>query len=195
MNVINVLRKLEGRIVTAVDKLSYGLFVKQYFDEEVSYLSDLLFRKIKREHDREPFNAVVGILNCGRPLAMYLAKKLNVDYYEIRISKNKNNPFSDVFLLQNMFDKGYIVEPFNDDLSDSKVLIVDEDCYSGRTLQLAKKVIGSKNCKTAVLIVLLNESSDRYIPDFYALRNVRRKVYPWSDVNPNHISPLTYVIR
>lgn len=102
---------------------------------------DKLINKIKKTNIN--FDCIIGIKTGGAILCKYIAIKLNIKYYFIKVSKTKFNcNKKQLNTLTDIFDnhiikkksKYMICEPIIDNLKNQNVLVIDELISSGNTL-------------------------------------------------------------
>jgi hypoxanthine phosphoribosyltransferase len=133
--------------------------------EEFDSMTDDLCQKCK---DFEP-DIVVGLLQSGFYPSYKISEKFKSDIDFIKISTNY---LRDIIWLQHLT---YMRDPATGeiqhrlmslnkkDLTDRKVLIVDDESSSGATLNLAKRVVErgrAAEIKTAVLVSYIEEHGD-----------------------------------
>lgn len=103
---------------------------------------DNLINKIKKLNIN--FDCIIGIKTGGAILCKYIAKKLNIKYYFIKVSKIKFNcNKKHLNILTDIIDnhvikkksKYMICEPIIDNLKNQNVLVIDELISSGNTMR------------------------------------------------------------
>jgi len=187
---VNILLGLERLLVPVLDRISSGTFIKGISSEEVSEWAETLYKKLAKER----FDVVVGIERGGLPLAKYLAERLDLEMDSMKICIDGDSKFKDIMFLQGVETgrKTRMIKPTRERYENMKILVVDEDCYTGKTLRIAEKYLKG-DVKTAVLVDM---SHKEYKPDFYAVKpNTKMKVLPWHSASPRYIDPMEYKIK
>jgi hypoxanthine phosphoribosyltransferase len=114
--------------------------------------------------------AVVGIAKGGVLPAVVLSSAFGLDFYPIRLSTRVNERV--------VRQTPELLVPPTGHLAGRRVLLVDDICISGRTLELAGEAIrrvGAIEVRTAVLAV--HKGSRR--PDWWALETDALILMPW----------------
>lgn len=145
-------------------------------------------------------DVVVGISSGGDYPAEELSKRLNTPLTKVKISHYNLNfggiEFDEIIGAYRIAKalghkpKIELIKDVNiDEVKGKKILIIDDDSYSGKTLEVAKKSIKMKNpldVKTGVLHTYLEnhavDFSGKCLPkkDFY---NFKYR-FPWSKISP-----------
>ncbi len=162
--------------------------------EDVNDLAINLAGKIRKEYDPD---LIVGVERGGVYPAYCLAEEMQIPYTTINISRKKmyvgNIETDQILLLSKLLGKSQknpprLESPFYYEGNARRALIIDDDCGSMRTLNLAKLHLARKNLKSKTSVIL-HES--RGMPDFYAGKQTdlwklakRDKVFPWSQYSP-----------
>ena len=113
---------------------------------------------------------VVGIAKGGVIPAVFLASAFRVDFYPIKLSSRKN----EVVVREKPI---WYVRP-TADAKGQRVLLVDDICVAGRTLEMAKKSLlenGALEVRTATLAVHGNS----ILPDYFAIKTDDCIIFPW----------------
>jgi hypoxanthine phosphoribosyltransferase len=103
---------------------------------------DNLINKIKKKKIK--FDCIIGIKTGGAIICKYIAKKLNIKYYFIKVSKTKYNCNKKQFnTLTDIIDnhiikkksKYIVCEPIINNLKNQNLLVIDELISSGNTMK------------------------------------------------------------
>jgi hypoxanthine phosphoribosyltransferase len=108
--------------------------------ELVTYM-DILVDKIKRTGIK--FDSVVGIKSGGAIMTKYIANKLNLKYYYVKISdsdykcnKKSTDTFDYFFKYFMKKKKSYMMcEAIDEDMFGEKVLLIDEALVTGKSMK------------------------------------------------------------
>jgi len=124
--------------------------------EKYGILINQLVEKIKRSEEYESIKYIYGVTRGGLPIAVHLSHYLGVPFLDQIIFLSKDN-FT---------------------INSGNILIVDDICDTGRTLEKYK------NFKTATLFYKKRAS---VIPDFYVEVVEKWQIFPWEirDEIPN----------
>jgi hypoxanthine phosphoribosyltransferase len=176
---------LEKVLLRPLEKISGGRMVKNYSMDEVRNLSENLLQKL----DGEEFDVMVGIERSGVPLTNYLSERMDVETDFMRICRNSHSRFNKILFLQGMDvdSEPKVIKRPKERYEGKKVLVVDDDCGTGRTLKKASSLLDG-DAKTAVLLYF-TQARD-FVPDFYAARRTGPKVLPWYEMSPEYVPPM-----
>ncbi len=116
--------------------------------EGYGLLMNQLVKKIKSSKEYESIKYVYGIIRGGLPIAVHLSHYLGVPLFE-----------QNLFSLETIFT-----------INPSNILIVDDICDTGRTLEKYK------DFKTATLFYKERAS---VMPDFYVEVVEKWQIFPW----------------
>lgn len=156
---------------------SVGLVMDSYVHEhkgkvEVSWddfgkMCRDLALKINKEYQPD---VVVGVAKAGVIPGVVIASMFRKDFYTIKISRRKND--------QVVHARPILFVPITDSVYGKKVLVVDEICVTGQTMQIAKKEVMSKHAKEVRSASMFIHSFS-FKPDYYAMETDAMIVNPW----------------
>ncbi|MEB3760375.1 MAG: hypothetical protein GSR81_05955 [Desulfurococcales archaeon] len=143
--------------------------------EQISWEKiDLYTRKIAekiRNSGYQP-DVIVGILRGGLVPARLLADELGVDdigVMEIKLYKT----------IGLRGERPYLRQPLVLDITEKKVLLVDDISDTGLTLQLAMEAVGFHMPKEVKTVTLYIKPWTNLVPDYYAEVTENWIVFPW----------------
>jgi hypoxanthine phosphoribosyltransferase len=147
--------------------------------------------KIRSSYNPE---VVVGIAKGGVIPAVFLSSAYLLDFFPIKLSSRHNEQIISDNPVWHVYPTGA--------LKAKKVLLVDDICAAGRTMEAAKKEIMKSNAKeicTAALAV--HENSVK--PDYFILKTDALIVWPWDrdvlsgndtwSINPEYMEEMTKI--
>lgn len=172
-------------------KFSDTLFLSRYIEwKELENNMDILISKIKQSGSN--FDAVVGIKSGGAILSKYIANKLELKCYYIKISDkddgcNKNLITSGINYrikkLTNSEKEYTICEGVQDNIMGKNILLIDEQIASGNTM---KNAIGylynTKNASFVLPCTIYLNSNQKLINSseiLYLIKNKDVYIWPW----------------
>lgn len=189
----NLIHKLESKIFKVWSPFNFV---------DYSHV-DKLIDSLEKEIVNSKFNPdiLVGISHGGDYLTEKLSKRLDVqsekiklDHYHLKLGILDLDEIVGAFTLAKLFGYNPEVRVSKDispaKVENQKVLILDDDSFSGKTLDTAIKIIQKKNpaeIKTGVLYTWNENSlvdfSGEWLPknNKYCLTKHR---FPWSKVSP-----------
>ena len=138
-------------------------------------------------------DAVVGIKTGGAIIAKYVAQKLGVPYYYVKVSadmykcdKRPSDSYRDAFHRYVLHgDQSYILcEPITADVRDKNMLVLDETVGTGRTLRFVRDyLLQDKGARRALLSAVSLYYPKSYYKDIgLNIDNVSEQffvVWPW----------------
>jgi hypoxanthine phosphoribosyltransferase len=155
----------------------------------VEKMLDSLIDKIKNENIK--FDAIVGIKSGGAILTKYIAEKLNIKYYYIKVSdrdyKCKKKP-TDIFdfrykVLMNIKKQFIICEPIEENLQHQNILLFDEIISNGDTMLCAMNyLLNDKKANMVIPATLFSRNNryDEYKPIYLKKRGYNfNAIWPW----------------
>jgi hypoxanthine phosphoribosyltransferase len=187
----NIIHKVQSEIFKRTNLFT---FLNQ---NDVVNLVDSLVEKITQNYQPD---LLIGVSSGGDFPTEMLSERLNVDYVKMNISHYSLSVLGveldeivGVYRLIKTF--GYKHETLlkqdvnSEEIKNKKALIIDDDSYSGKTLQIAMESILEKKplqLKTAVLHTynqndLVNFSGKTYSKEDYYHQKLR---FPWSKISP-----------
>ena len=123
------------------------------------------------------YDCVIGIKSGGAIISNYIAQKLNIPCYYIKISSKCNKTFNDSFKKLKPSGDYIVCSGLNKDISDLNVLLVDESVNSGNTLLKSKEYLLPK-CKS-ITMACIQKHSEIDIPELIYLNNDITIIWPW----------------
>ena len=163
--------------------------------EEVDASIEKLAEQAK---DYQP-DCIVGILRHGAYVGRKLHNLLGGDYQELHISRPCTQIggmfLKDLVLIGKLkcFSDPAKIEVRGEfqDKNYKRILLADEDCGTGTTLNLGKKHIQSKNPHAEIKEAVLHICKEGYTPDYFIERAVplnrfigRSTRFPWAVYSP-----------
>ena len=140
--------------------------------DEVEQCLDKIIEHVK---DKQ-IDTIVGIKTGGAIVADYVAKKMNLPLYKIKVSSNgckEKNPWKyyfEAYVLNKQFD--YTICE-GADLYGKNILLLDESIGSGNTMKAALRYLSNNTVYPALIVSPTNE--------FYSViqRELTPAVWPW----------------
>ena len=136
--------------------------------------------KVIRSSDYKP-EVILGILRGGYSFTKYLARKLNIPFYFIRIRRTSSNK---VFADKKEPEVIETESNFRGKLKSKRVLIADDIATFEKTLSKVRKVVldeGAKDIRIATLIKHTHVPAKKSLVNYYA--HVCKKndwfIFPW----------------
>lgn len=120
-------------------------------------------------------DVIVGISRGGLYPATLLSHILQIELIPIKLSRRVN----DVITYQT---PKWVIKPSEENIKDKNVLIVDEICDSGETLEIVKDFIKSLNPKDIKIAVLYSHKKSSNIPDYIGKITDELVINPWDRV-------------
>jgi hypothetical protein len=121
-------------------------------------------------HSQFQPDVVVGVARAGVMPGVVLASMFRKDFYVIKLSRRVNDRV--------VHARPILFVPITESVHDKKVLLVDEICVTGQTLDMACQEVLSKQAaqvRTATLFVHSHSKK----PDFFGLETDDMIVNPW----------------
>jgi uncharacterized protein len=138
---------------------------------------DVLAKSIKlaekiRRAENEPFDCLVGISRGGLALTRIMSDLLDVqnvmitrcEYYT-DIGEKKKKPV--------------ITQKIQGNISNKKVLVVDDVADSGESLSIIKCYLESKRPRDLKISTIFTKPWSKMIPDYYVARTDSWIIFPW----------------
>jgi hypoxanthine phosphoribosyltransferase len=149
---------------------------------------DILIDKIKAQPVQ--FDAIVGIKSGGAILTKYIATKLNLPYYYVKLSdadyKCKKNPSDTFKYVFNYYlfkkEKKYMVcEPIKTDISHQNILLFDELILTGGTLVSTINYLLKEKKVNQVVPATIFSKKDSYsgYKPLYIKKCLYDGIWPW----------------
>jgi len=126
---------------------------------DINNLIELLSDKVMNKYNPD---IVVGIADGGIIPAILLAKKLNIEFIPIKISRDKAKSKKTEI-------RKWVSIPVDTYIKDKNILVLDDFSYSGYTLKMAKAgllSLGASDVKLAVLYHIWAFQGWKFKPDF-----------------------------
>lgn len=131
----------------------------------------MMMKKLaKLVEDKFSPDCIVGISKGGCIIGGTIAAILRKDFYPIRISRRVKDEV--------IFKKPKAIIPPLDNISNKKVLLVDDIAVSGETLKIAKDLLKKKKPKEIKTLTLARHKKS-FSPDFCGLTSDDCIVFPW----------------
>lgn len=145
-------------------------FISPSWDEVLSK-SIKLAEKIRRT-EIEPFDCLVGISRGGLALARIMSDLLDVqnvmitrcEYYT-DIGEKKKKPV--------------ITQKIQGNISNRKVLVVDDVADSGESLIVIKSYLESKHPRDLKISTIFTKPWSKMVPDYYVAKTDSWIIFPW----------------
>jgi hypoxanthine phosphoribosyltransferase len=152
--------------------------------KELETYMDILVDKIKKTNIK--FDCIVGIKSGGAILTKYIADKLKLKYYYIKISDKKHNCNSKTVLTNINYSLTNIVlkpknefvicEEIKDNIENQKVLLFDECVLTGNTMNLSMDYLYNNKKASYVLPCTISTTKE----NIFSVYNKELKVlFPW----------------
>lgn len=187
------MRTIEKAVLDPQRKLLSYLGVQFLSMKNIQDLSKNLANKITETYNPD---LIVGIERGGMYPAYCLSREMQLPYITIDISRKKkyigNIEINQISFLSKLLkksqEKPIIKKPFKYKGSAQKAIIIDDDCGSMQTLNLAKLHIEEKGLESKTSVIL---SVPHGTPDFFADKQLPlskfikgEKRFPWSQYSP-----------
>jgi adenine/guanine phosphoribosyltransferase-like PRPP-binding protein len=178
--------------------IKYGTIVASFYCENIPlfidyktlemYL-DICINKINNTDIK--YDAIVGIKSGGAIISNYIAQKLNIKNYSVKITSKTNecNSFnikaaehiSNAIQYKEKIHK--LCEGIDDNLENKNVILIDEMVYTGSTMEyVASYLTNEKKVKNVYLITISSYNGSiklNNIPLNYATDYKMSMIYPW----------------
>lgn len=118
------------------------------------------------------FNVIVGVLRGGWIPARILADLLDINEIgalEVKFYKG----------IEERRERPVITQPLIIDVKDKNVLIVDDVCDTGKSLQMAINALSLHGPKSIQTAVIYTKPWSTIEPDFYYGRSSKWIIFPW----------------
>jgi hypothetical protein len=145
----------------------------QYSWNDIQQLCEELAKKIKGS-DFKP-DVVVAVARGGWVPARIICDLLDIrDLYSVKTEHWG--------VVATPTGRARITQPLNVDLSDKRVLIVDDVADTGETVEAVANHVMEFSPKEVRIAVIDYKKTSKFVPDFYAaeMEDWRWIVYPWS---------------
>jgi hypoxanthine phosphoribosyltransferase len=178
-------------MINSLLRIFYSIYPKYQF---ISYQEvNNLLEKLKIDFDPD---LIIGVLNGGyypaNKIADIMNKKLEflrTGYYSV---KKKAVEFEYFPLIKKiLFFFGYkekvklIKKKLN--VKGKKILVVDDECGTGKTLRTVKNYLKRNNAKIIKTAVLINYKKNK-IADYWVESNPKKIcIMPWTKISPYYI--------
>lgn len=146
---------------------------------------DRLSRQLAAKIDRS-FDVIVCIMRGGAVIGVILANELNIDrVLSIKVAQNGQVtavlPASSTGNMSPYQGRcGEVIVPMNDlDLTDLKVLVVDDVLDSGESARLVMDDVRRRGANSVRLATLHIKSYSRFKSDYYMEEKTNWLFYPW----------------
>lgn len=142
---------------------------------EVEKMINNLAKQIEKSNQN--YNAIVGIANGGLNISYPLALKLGIKHLSIKVSYYGELGHSTSF--PQIIDVTSLINYYEGNQQDIKILIVDDIADSGQTLQWLQDNIGTYYPFDAAVLYLTDYSI--YKPKYYVKKHIEGTwiVFPW----------------
>ncbi|MBZ0305606.1 MAG: phosphoribosyltransferase [Anaerolineae bacterium] len=114
---------------------------------------------------------ILGILRGGMYPATQISHLLRVDAYVIRLTRRQHDR-----VIHD--DPQWVIKP-PEEVKDQKILIVDEICSEGKTLQLAREEARRMGAKDIRCAVMYAHTWGQHLPDYIGLISDELIMNPW----------------
>jgi hypoxanthine phosphoribosyltransferase len=154
----------------------------------IKYL-DMSISKIQESNIS--YDAIVGIKSGGAILSNYIANKLNIKNYYVKTKKNIDECNSnEIKYLSDTLDtilrrerKNVICEGIDDNIENKNVILIDEQIYTGTTIDfIVKYLLNEKKVANIFVITLTSKYGEREFSGLklqYINQWEYSYVYPW----------------
>jgi len=186
---------------TLIKKYNLPIYIKFIESMSGSYIEwgelekymDTLIYKIKQTNIK--FDYIVGIKSGGAIITKYIADKLNLKYYYIKVSdKDDNCNKSEIYgtvrdivkkKLKQNFKKEYIIcEDIKENFFNKKVLLIDESIDSGDTINYVTKYLYTVKKSSFVLpctiLLIREEYKNKFV---YLFQKPNTFIWSWGFAN------------
>jgi hypoxanthine phosphoribosyltransferase len=132
---------------------------------DVHLLTSKLAKKV------ESADVIVGILRGGMIPALLLSDLLGIkDVVAVRLGSYKGTQ---------KLRKPYVTEPPCIDLRGKRILVVDDVCDTGETLEVVTKLLRLLGASGNTIAVLVKKSSCKVKVDLWGMEDDRWILFPW----------------
>ncbi len=170
-------------VAQAFYEKSEGIINLSWNDVEDDVLK--IIAKMKEENF-EP-DIIVSIARSGLIPASMIAYTLgNKQLYVIKVDFSITQKDGKD---QELRDQPIITQELNKDVSNLKILVVDEMVVSGSTLKLVKSYLELKNPAQVKYSVLYKQPWAEFQPDYFGREIVQWPIYPWKELRNNILDP------
>ena len=194
-----IIKKQNVSYLNKVYNLTYTLGIDATTSDKVAYfcswnkLENILDNLIvKLNGMNKSFDIIIGIKSGGAIVSNYLANKMNLPNYYIKVQQSKYNcNKGEVNEISSIIDKhikgnkqDYMVcEGINEDITGKKILLVDELIASGTTIfETEKYLISNKNILpeniTIAAISIISKKSVSYINSHQYNEIINKAILP-----------------
>jgi hypoxanthine phosphoribosyltransferase len=174
-----------------VYSLVLGLVTGLYFNfirKSIIYCSwdllendmDILIKKLKYTN----IDVIIGIKSGGAIITKYIAEKLSIPYSYIKISRDiykcKKTPYNSIISdnTKHFFKNKYIVcEDIDVDVTNKKVLILDEVVHTGSSTNFVKQYLLKKKLAKEVIIGTICSPKEK--KDVIKVSSRYYAIWPW----------------
>lgn len=137
------------------------------------------------------FDAIVGIKSGGAIISNYIAKKLNITNYPVKVTSNIDKCDSNaikyaesvVDILQSKKRSNKLCEGIDDNLENKNVILIDELVFTGSTMEyVSNYLINEKKVANLYLITITSTNGDILINNIKLNHVTNYKysfIYPW----------------
>jgi hypoxanthine phosphoribosyltransferase len=187
------MKQIEKLVMNAQQKLLSCLKVQFLSMEDIKSLTRSLANKISKVYSPD---IIVGIERGGNYPAYCLSKEMQLPYTTIDISRSRryvgDTETDNILLLPKLLKKSQeeplIKKQFECETSVKKAMIIDDDCGSMKTLNMAQLHLKEKGLESKTSVIL---STPRGIPSFFAGMQLPlsklikgNKRFPWCQYSP-----------
>jgi hypoxanthine phosphoribosyltransferase len=175
------------KILTIISYLYYKELYLFYDWKMLENDLDILIRKIKETNIK--FDGVVGIKSGGAILSNYIAKKLNIQYYYIKVSDKEYNCKKNNFSFINDYKKNIfnekkeyeLCEEISEDLSNKNIILIDELIKTGNTINKSiNYLLNEKNVNFVLPVTLILDNNNLNINNLLYLNHKNKYIiFPW----------------
>lgn len=133
---------------------------------------------------KEKPDVIIGISRGGLYPATFLSHILQIELIPIQLSRRVNDVIT-------YATPKWVIKPSEEDIRNKKVLIVDEICDSGETLEMVKDFVKSLNPNDIKTAVLYSHKKSSNIPDYIGKITDELVLNPWDRVvlNSTRLEP------
>jgi len=138
---------------------------------ETDTLCNILYTKIKESG--ESFDKIIGIVRGGAIPGVILSHRLGINLYTIGLKTYDDKVQSDKIEIYGLDPVFYV------NCKNSHILIVDDICDSGQSIEILKDLFGRCTTVAPKFATLHRKERASVCPDFYADTTDKYIVYPW----------------
>jgi hypoxanthine phosphoribosyltransferase len=137
------------------------------------------------------YDAIVGIKSGGAIISKYIADKLNISNYTVKVTKNTNECGSKnvkmvdqlVDLVSNVKKIYKLCEKIDDNLENKNIILIDEMVHTGFTMEyVIDYLLNDKKVANIFLITITSTNGDIKLKNIQLNRATNYKyalIYPW----------------